>query len=90
MDDHEILALFTGYGYQVRLVEYGALSDSAEETEKQILALNKNMAVSMQWALGEIRSIQGAARSGKPLVKPRWPLIIMRTPKVKSCLLLVI
>lgn len=82
MDDNEILALFSGYGYQVRLVEYGVLSESGEETEKQILALNKNMAVSMEWALQEIRKIQQAARSDKPIVKPRWPLIIMRTPKV--------
>lgn len=28
------------------------------------------------------RKIQTAARSGKPITKPRWPVIIMRTPKV--------
>lgn len=85
MDDAELVALFTGYGYQVRFVEYGILSESAEETQKQIVALNKNMAVSMEWALTEIRKIQKAAREGKPIVKPRWPLIIMRTPKVCCC-----
>lgn len=83
MDDSELLALYSGYGYQVRFVEFGAVSESAEETEKQTLALNKNMAVSMEWALQEIRKIQKAARSGKPIVKARWPLIIMRTPKVR-------
>lgn len=35
----------------------------------------------MQWALDEIRKIQTAARSGKPIMKPRWPVLIMRTPK---------
>ena len=32
----------------------------------------------MEWALGEIKK---AARSGKPIVKPRWPILTMRTPK---------
>ncbi|WVO23080.1 uncharacterized protein IAS62_004425 [Cryptococcus decagattii] len=31
--------------------------------------------------LEEIRNIQQAARSGRPITKPRWPMIIMRTPK---------
>lgn len=35
----------------------------------------------MEWALKEIAHIQEAARSGKPIVKPRWPMIILRTPK---------
>lgn len=38
----------------------------------------------MEWALAEIKKIQTAARSGKPIVKPRWPVIIMRTPKVST------
>ena len=38
----------------------------------------------MEWALGEIHSIQKAARSGKPIVKPRWPVLILRTPKVRT------
>ena len=35
----------------------------------------------MEWALSEIRRIQKAARSGEPITKPRWPVLIMRTPK---------
>lgn len=35
----------------------------------------------MEWALGEISRIQHAARSGNPIVKPRWPMLILRTPK---------
>ncbi|WVR07520.1 hypothetical protein IAU60_004562 [Kwoniella sp. DSM 27419] len=77
MDDLEIACLFTGYGYQVRIVEYvGASSDHEHD-----VAINYDMAVSMEWAYKEIRKIQTAARSGKPITKPRWPLIIMRTPK---------
>jgi xylulose-5-phosphate/fructose-6-phosphate phosphoketolase len=65
-----VLILFhSGYGYQVRIVEN--LDD-----------IDKDMAASLQWALSEIRKIQKAARSGKPICKPRWPVLIMRTPKV--------
>lgn len=55
MDDLELSTLFTGYGYQVRFVEYGALPKTAEEGEAKIVALNKNMAVTMEWAYQEIR-----------------------------------
>lgn len=55
MDDLELVTLFTGYGYQVCFVEYGAISESKEETEAQMLALNKSMAVTMEWAYQEIR-----------------------------------
>nr|XP_018261529.1 phosphoketolase [Kwoniella dejecticola CBS 10117]OBR83687.1 phosphoketolase [Kwoniella dejecticola CBS 10117] len=77
MDDLEIACLFTGYGYQVRIVEYvGASSDHQHD-----VAINYDMAASVEWAYQEIRKIQMAARSGKPIIKPRWPIIIMRTPK---------
>lgn len=69
MDDKELCALFSGYGYQVRFVE---------ELER----IDEDLAASMDWAVGEIRKIQKAAREGKPIVKPRWPVLIMRTPKV--------
>ncbi|KAI9061053.1 phosphoketolase [Trametes sanguinea] len=68
MDDKEITALFTGYGYQVRIVE-------------DLDHIDEDLAASMEWALGEIKKIQTAARSGKPIVKPRWPVLILRTPK---------
>ena len=69
MDNKEIVALFTGYGYQTRVVEH--LED-----------IDADMSASMNWALDEIRKIQKAARSGKPIMKPRWPVLILRTPKV--------
>ena len=49
--DHEC----SGYGYQVRFVEYGTLPKTAEEADAKIIALNKNMAVTMEWAYQEIR-----------------------------------
>ncbi|KAI0783687.1 XFP N-terminal domain-containing protein [Abortiporus biennis] len=68
MDDKELTALFTGYGYQVRFVE-------------DLENIDDDVAASLEWALDEIHKIQKAARSGNPLVKPRWPVLIMRTPK---------
>ncbi|CAL1716765.1 unnamed protein product [Somion occarium] len=68
MDDKELTALFVGYGYQPRFVE--ELND-----------IDQDLASSMQWALDEIHKIQKAARSGNPIVKPRWPVLILRTPK---------
>ncbi|KAI9886487.1 MAG: hypothetical protein M1823_001737 [Watsoniomyces obsoletus] len=68
MDDKELVALFTGYGYQPRLVE--DLDD-----------IDGDMSASLDWAVDEIHKIQKAARDGNPIVKPRWPMLIMRTPK---------
>ena len=68
MDDKEMASLFTGYGYQPRFVE--DLED-----------IDADMSASMEWAIDEIHKIQKAARSGKNIMKPRWPVLIMRTPK---------
>lgn len=69
MDDKELVALFTGYGYQPRLVE--DLDD-----------IDGDLSASLDWAVEEIHRIQKAARSGKPIMKPRWPVLLMRSPKV--------
>ena len=71
MDNKELVSLFSGYGYQVRLVE--DLED-----------IDTDLHFSMAWAVDEIQKIQKAARSGQPMVKPRWPMLILRTPKVSA------
>lgn len=60
--------LYSGYGYQVRIIE-------------DLENLDNDIAASMEWAISEIHKIQKAARSGNPIVKPRWPVLILRTPK---------
>lgn len=70
MDNHELTALFTGYGYKVAYVEY--------KSDEQI---NKAMYRAMRWGHNEIKTIQKAARTGQPITKPRWPVIILRSPK---------
>ncbi len=67
MSDEELLALFIGYGYHVLFVEGDDLDAS--------------LYGAMDQAYSEIRAIQRAARSGKPIEKPRWPVILMRSPK---------
>ena len=67
MSDEELLALFTGYGYHVLFVEGDDLDAS--------------LYGAMDQAYSEIRAIQQAARSGNPIEKPRWPVILMRSPK---------
>jgi xylulose-5-phosphate/fructose-6-phosphate phosphoketolase len=67
--DDELVALFTGYGYQCRIVG-GNLED-----------VQQDMAASMEWALETIHTIQKQARSGNPIYKPRWPMLVLRTPK---------
>lgn len=71
MDHKELLALFSGYGYQVRFVE-------------DIDDIDTDLYCSMTWAIQEIHKIQRAARSGNPIVKPRWPMLILKTPKVSE------
>ncbi|KAJ4169746.1 hypothetical protein NW754_005894 [Fusarium falciforme] len=68
MDNKELVSLFSGYGYQPAIVE-------------TLNEIDVELASALEWAISEIRSIQRAAREGKPLVKPRWPMIILRTPK---------
>jgi xylulose-5-phosphate/fructose-6-phosphate phosphoketolase len=71
MDDRELAALFAGYGYQPIFV------DDLED-------IDTALSTALDWAVGEIHKIQDAARSGKAVVKPRWPMIILRTPKVRG------
>lgn len=72
MDNKEIACFFSGLGYQPRFVE-------------DLENIDNDMASAMDWALGQIRGIQKAARDRNPISKPRWPVIIMRTPKGWGC-----
>lgn len=68
MDDNELTLLFRGYGYQPRFV-----SDLDD--------IDTDLNNALEWAIFEIKKIQKAARSGNPITKPQWPVILMRTPK---------
>jgi xylulose-5-phosphate/fructose-6-phosphate phosphoketolase len=66
----ELQALLEGYGYAPRFVE-----GSDPET------MHRLMAQTLDQVADEISSIQQAARSGETVERPRWPMIVLRTPK---------
>ena len=66
----ELHALMRGYGYTPYLVEG---DDPA--------TLHGQMASTLDEIVEEIRRIQEAARKGGATERPRWPMLILRTPK---------
>jgi xylulose-5-phosphate/fructose-6-phosphate phosphoketolase len=66
----ELEALFTGYGYHPYFVEG---SDP--------IAMHQKMASTLEHALDEIQTLQKRARTTKDTSRPRWPMIVLRTPK---------
>jgi xylulose-5-phosphate/fructose-6-phosphate phosphoketolase len=70
VDKEELQSLFIGYGYKPYLVE-GSEPNTMHQT----------MAQTLDTTMTEIKTIQDQAR-GKGLTRrPRWPMIILRTPK---------
>lgn len=66
----ELESLFVGYGYKPYFVE-----GSDPETMHQL------MAATLDTVIEEIKAIQQDARTNGFTQRPRWPMIIMRTPK---------
>ena len=66
MSDTELLSLFTGYGYQPRIVD---------GTNPEFI--HRNMEDALDWAYQTIINIKSSQKS----VAPRLPMIIMRTLK---------
>ncbi len=66
----ELESLLVGYGYAPRFVE-------GEEPE----AMHQAMAAALDAAVAEIAAIRKKARAGGEPVRPRWPMIVLRSPK---------
>ena len=66
----ELEALMRGYGYEPLLV-------STEDA----LAVHDLLSDTLDRALDQISEIQSAARAGRGQGRPRWPMIVLRTPK---------
>lgn len=66
----ELTQLFLGYGWNPYFVE-------GEEPEK----MHQLMAVTLEKVIAEIRQIQNNARTRNDASRPRWPMIIFRSPK---------
>jgi xylulose-5-phosphate/fructose-6-phosphate phosphoketolase len=65
MTRQELTALFKGYGYAPRFVG----------------TKHRQMALALEWAHAQIRKIQNAARKKKMPARPRWPMLILESPK---------
>ncbi len=71
MSDEEIRHLFQGYGHEPIFVE-------GDEPR----AMHRLMADAVDVALASIRSIQQTARQpGATVHRPKWPMIVLRSPK---------
>jgi xylulose-5-phosphate/fructose-6-phosphate phosphoketolase len=67
---HELECLFEGYGYRLHVV---AGDDP--------VAMHRLMASTLDVVLDEISDIQRQAREHGTTERPRWPMIVLRTPK---------
>jgi xylulose-5-phosphate/fructose-6-phosphate phosphoketolase len=70
----ELDQLMRGYGYTPHYVEG---SDPA--------LMHQQMAATMDTVIAEIRNIQQEARSRGFTTRPRWPMIVLRSPKGWTC-----
>ncbi len=66
----ELEALLAGYGYKPYFVE-----------GSEPAAVHQQMAWTLDKVIGEIRTIQSEARTGGNPARPRWPMIVLATPK---------
>jgi len=70
ISEEELTALFTGYGYSPLMV-------CGSDPE----AMHQLMAATLDEAIGRIREIQATARKDRRPDRPRWPMIVLRSPK---------
>ncbi|MQA95716.1 MAG: phosphoketolase [Streptosporangiales bacterium] len=68
--EEELVKLLEGYGHKVHVV-------AGDDPD----VMHQLMASTLDTALDEIASIQRAARTGQVTERPRWPMIVLRTPK---------
>lgn len=66
----ELIKLFEGYGWKPYLVE-----------GSEPKYMHKLMAATLDKVITDILQIQNNARSGENNSRPKWPMIILRTPK---------
>ena len=68
--EDELRSMLEGFGHTVHVV---AGDDPAD--------VHRQMATTLDAVLDEIAAIQGEAREGRATERPRWPMIVLRTPK---------
>lgn len=71
MSDRELVSLFAGYGYAPYFVTVERDGEAADQA----------LASALDASLQQIREIQGEARTSRRPDRPRWPMIIVKSPK---------
>ena len=66
----ELTALFVGYGWTPYFVEGSDME-----------SMHQAMAATLEHCILEIRKYQKEARDSKKAFRPRWPMIVLRSPK---------
>ncbi|MDQ6918739.1 MAG: phosphoketolase family protein [Candidatus Dormibacteraeota bacterium] len=74
ISNQELTSLLEGYGYRPWFVE----GDQPD-------AVHRRLASTLDEVVGEIQRIQQSARRGGAPDLPRWPVIVLRTPKGWTC-----
>ncbi|MGW0434806.1 phosphoketolase family protein [Micromonospora sp. NPDC003197] len=70
----DLLAMLHGFGYQPYVVDAGTGQDSHR--------VHQELAAALDRAFDEIAAIQRQARTaGQRVRRPRWPMLVLRTPK---------
>jgi xylulose-5-phosphate/fructose-6-phosphate phosphoketolase len=72
--EDELVSLFEGYGYRPLLVTGGFDGEDPA-------GVHRRLAAALDDALDDIAAIQRAARQNGASGRPRWPMIVLRTPK---------
>jgi xylulose-5-phosphate/fructose-6-phosphate phosphoketolase len=70
ISDPELTCLLEGYGYEPHWVS-GEIPDE----------MHQKMAAALDQVVAKVMSVQRAAREGARPERPRWPMIVLRTPK---------
>ena len=70
MSHSEVENFFKGTGWNPRFVE------GSDPTK-----MHNKMAAALDWAIKEIKKIRRNARTNNDPTRPRWPMIVLRTPK---------
>jgi xylulose-5-phosphate/fructose-6-phosphate phosphoketolase len=68
--EHELIALLEGYGWRPVVV-------AGDDPD----TVHREFAAALDGVLDEIAAIQSAAREGSESTRPRWPMLVLRTPK---------
>jgi xylulose-5-phosphate/fructose-6-phosphate phosphoketolase len=75
----DLLSMMRGYGYEPHVVD--GVGPDGSGAGVDVAAVHQALAATLDRALDEIAAIQRHARTTGDVSRPRWPMIVLRTPK---------